>query len=148
MNLGAQLFASGFMVALMTVIHAFGIVIATRTLKLEDETLKAHKLDLGALGLLIGIALCLFALHLAEITLFAWFYILVGALTDWESALFFSASAYATLGQPEVGFPPAWRLLGAIEGLVGFLLIGWSIAVFITDMNKLLRTQSGPSDRS
>ena len=30
-------------------------------------------------------------------------------------------------------------LVGAIEGLVGFLLIGWSTAVFVTDMNKLLR---------
>ena len=63
----------------------------------------------------------------------------VGAIRDFEEALFYSASAYATVGQSDVEFPQAWRLVGAIEGLIGFLLIGWSTAVFITDMNKVLR---------
>ncbi len=56
--------------------------------------------------------------------------------------MFFSASAYATLGQPEIGFPERWRLVGAMEGLVGFLMIGWSTGVFVNDMNKLLRDSS------
>ena len=43
------------------------------------------------------------------------------------------------MGQSDLHFPEAWRLVGAIEGLIGFLLIGWSTAVFITDMNKVLR---------
>jgi hypothetical protein len=29
----------------------------------------------------------------------------------------------------------------AIEGLVGFVLIGWTTAVFIADMNKVLRDE-------
>ena len=41
--------------------------------------------------------------------------------------------------QPGFAFPPQWRLVGAVEALAGFLLIGWSTAVFVTDMNKLLR---------
>jgi hypothetical protein len=28
-----------------------------------------------------------------------------------------------------------------LEGLAGFLLIGWSAAVFVTDMEKVLRGQ-------
>jgi hypothetical protein len=28
------------------------------------------------------------------------------------------------------------------EGLAGFLLIGWSAAVFVTDMEKVLRRQT------
>ena len=39
----------------------------------------------------------------------------------------------------ELGFPVEWRLVGALEGLIGFLLIGWSTAFFVTDMNRLLR---------
>ena len=68
----------------------------------------------------------------------------VGAIVRFEEALFFSASAYSTLGQPDVAFPEQWRLVGAIEGLIGFLMIGWSAGVFINDMTMLLRT----SDRT
>ena len=81
----------------------------------------------------------LFMLHAAEIALFAYFYLAAGAIDTLEQALYFSASSYSTLGHPDIPFPDQWRLVGAIEGLAGFLLIGWSTAVFVTDMNKLLR---------
>ena len=74
-----------------------------------------------------------------EIGLFGVFYLAVGAIGSLEEALYFSASSYATLGHPDIAFPAHWRLVGAVEGLAGFLLIGWSTAVFVTDMNKLLR---------
>ncbi|HMG48085.1 MAG TPA: ion channel [Allosphingosinicella sp.] len=101
--------------------------------------LRAHRLDFGAFALLISMALSLFALHTLEIGLFALFYLGIGAIHDFEQALYFSTSAYATLGHPDIAFPAQWRLVGAVEGLAGFLLIGWSTAVFVTDMNKLLR---------
>ena len=84
-------------------------------------------------------ALGLFALHTLEIGLFASFYLGVGAIGDLEQALYYSTPAYATLGHPDIPFPDQWRLVGAVEGLSGFLLLGWSTAVFVTDMNKLLR---------
>ena len=139
MNLGIQLAASAALVVAMTLVHGIGIVGLSRLLGLDDKALKAHRLDLGALGLLVLMGLSLFALHTLEIALFALFYISVGALGSVEEALYFSESAYSTLGHPDVHFPNEWRLVGAFEGLVGFLLIGWSTAVFVTDMNKLLR---------
>jgi len=139
MSLGVELLWSAGLVVLMTLVHGFGIVAVTKLLGLDDRKLKAHRLDLGAFGLLTSMTLSLFALHAIEIGLFALFYLHVGALGDLESALFYSASAYTTLGQPDLDFPDRWRLVGAFEGLVGFLLIGWSTAVFVTDMNKLLR---------
>jgi hypothetical protein len=139
MQLGTQILAAYALVILMTLVHAIGVVLATKLLKLEDESLRAHRLDIGAFGLLTSIALCLFALHTLEIGLFASFYLAVGAINDLEQALYFSTSAYATLGHSDIPFPAQWRLVGAVEGLAGFLLIGWSTAVFVTDMNKLLR---------
>ena len=138
-HLWLQLAASAGLVCLMALVHAVGVVGVTKLFGLDGHTLRAHRVDLSALALLVGVALSLFALHILEIGLFAAFYIAVGAIEQVEPALFFSASAYATLGQPEVAFPHNWRLVGAIEGLVGFLLIGWSTGVFIADMNKLLR---------
>lgn len=139
MHLGTQLFTSVMLVILMTLVHGLGVVGTTKLLRLEDASLKAHRLDYRAFGLLTSMALALFALHALEITLFAAFYLMVGAVTTVEQGLYFSASAYATLGHPDINFPDRWRLVGAIEGLVGFLLLGWSTAVFVTDMNKLLR---------
>jgi len=138
-QLGTEIAIAYALVILMTLIHAFGIVLLTKLLKLEDGTLRAHRLDFGAFALLISMALSLFAIHTAEIGLFALFYLAVGAIGDLEQALYFSTSAYATLGHPDMAFPAEWRLVGAVEGLAGFLLIGWSTAVFVTDMNKLLR---------
>jgi hypothetical protein len=139
MGLGTQILAGIAIVVVMTLVHGLGVVGVTKLLRLEDEALKAHRLDARAFGLLTSMVLTLFALHALEIALFAGFYMLVGALHSVEQALYFSASAYATLGHPDLDFPDRWRLIGALEGLVGFLLLGWSTAVFVTDMNKLLR---------
>jgi hypothetical protein len=139
MQLIIQIAAAYLLTIVMTVVHAVGVVLLTKLLKLEDGALKAHRLDFGAFVLLISMALSLFALHTVEIGLFALFYLATGAIENLEQALYFSTSAYATLGHPDIAFPDTWRLVGAVEGLVGFLLIGWSTAVFVTDMNKLLR---------
>lgn len=139
MHLGTQFLAGTFLVVLMIIVHGLGVVGVTKLLRLEDEALKAHRLNGRAFGLLTSMALAMFTIHALEIWIYAGFYLAVGAIGELETALYFSASAYATLGHPDVGFPIRWRLVGAFEGLVGFLLIGWSIAVFVTDMNKLLR---------
>jgi hypothetical protein len=139
MNLFGQLAASVGCVVVMTTVHGLGVLGVTKLLSLEDRKRQTHKVSVASFALLTSIGLCLFALHLFEIGLFAAFYLSVGAIRDFEEALFYSASAYATVGQSDVEFPQAWRLVGAIEGLIGFLLIGWSTAVFITDMNKVLR---------
>ena len=139
MNLGPQLAASAGLVCIVALIHAVGVVGLTKALGLKECSLRAHRVDLSALGLSVVMALGLFALHLVEITLFAAFYLAIGAFDALEPALFFSASAYTTLGTVESTLPAGWRLVGAIEGLVGFLMIGWSTGVFFADMNKLLR---------
>lgn len=138
-SVGTQLLCGLVLLVLMVLIHGAGIVGATKLLRLEDRSLRAHHVDATSFALLTSIALCLFTLHLLEIALFAMFYLVVGALESIEQALYFSVSAYTTLGHPDPDFPDEWRLVGGLEGLIGFLLIGWSTAVFITDMNKVLR---------
>ena len=140
-QLWTQLFASAGLVCVMALVHAVGVVAITNGLGFKDRTLRLHRVNLSALGLSVSMALGLFALHMIEIGLFAAFYVLIGAMSHFEPALYFSASAYTTLGTIETSLPDDWRLVGAIEGLIGFLLIGWSTGVFFADMNKLLREQ-------
>ena len=139
MHLLTQLASSALLILLTTLIHGAGVAGIAHWLGLDRERPKARRFHPRTVALLSAVALLLFALHSAEIALFGLFYVAVGALPGLEEALYVSASAYSTIGAPEFTLPQQWRLLVAIEGVIGFLMLGWSAAFFVTDMNKLLR---------
>ncbi|HYN45653.1 MAG TPA: two pore domain potassium channel family protein [Allosphingosinicella sp.] len=134
-----QLVSAAGLVLVMTLVHGAGVVGIAHWLGLDRARSESGRLHPRTMALLSAMTLLLFCLHMIEIGLFGLFYLWVGAVADLEEALYYSASAYSTLAQPDSTFPVAWRIVGALEGLVGFLLIGWSTAFFVTDMNKLLR---------
>ena len=134
--LGAQLLISGGLVLVLTMVHAVGLLWVGKVLHLEPDVLRRRSVDFRAILTMASLGTLLFALHIVEIGLFAGFYIALGAFGQLEDALFFSASAYTTLGLT-ASFPEAWRLLGAVEALVGFVLIGWSTAFIISTLDKL-----------
>lgn len=82
----------------------------------------------------------LFALHSVEIWIWAGVFQGLGAFSDFEHALYFSTSTYVTIGYGDIVLPQGMRILGAIEGASGIILIGWSTAFFfsIVDRMKLL----------
>ena len=133
-----QLLVAIGLIVVVTLIHGTGVVITTKVFKHESRHLQGRKLVIREFRLMVPMALCLFGLHVAEIYLFAAFYFLFGAPGDFADAVYASAAAYTTLGIAEGALGP-WKLVGAFEGLSGFLLIGWSAAVFVTDMEKILR---------
>ena len=139
MHLWNQLLWAGLLTILCLLVHGYGIVVMTRVFRLEEQRLRDKPLGFGAFLLLTGVALGVFLLHAVEIAIFAGFYLAADILPRAEMALFFSTSAYSTLGTVALELPVSWRLLGAIEGVAGFLLLGWSTAFLVTDMNLLLR---------
>ncbi len=82
----------------MIVIHSIGLIEMSRRLHLKQEELENRHFDYSAVMLMAGLGSLLVMLHLVEIVIFALFYLSVGALTSLEAALYYSASAYATLG--------------------------------------------------
>lgn len=139
-NILTQLAISAALVLLMTLIHGIGLIAIARFLDLKKNRLEKRSLDYGSLLLMGAVGMSVFALHTLEIWVFAGFYLLVGAISSFEEALYYSASAYATLGRPADYFPVDWRLIGALEALVGFVLIGWSTAFVVNTMNRLRRS--------
>jgi hypothetical protein len=137
--LGIQLGAAALLVVACVLIHGLGLMGISRALGLRDERLEETSFGLSALWIMTAVALALFGLHAIEIALFAGFYLLIDAFEKVEEALFFSASVYATLGYTDEFFPPNWRLVGAIQGVVGFLMLGWSTAFLVQKMTKLRR---------
>ncbi|MBA3512091.1 hypothetical protein [Sphingomonas sp.] len=138
MDLSLNLLASIVLIVVVTIVHGSGVTLAGKLLKYEEGEFSRRSLLFVEFHFLVPMALFLFGLHLVEIAIFASFYMIVGAIGTVEDALYTSAAAYATLGLSEHGLA-GWRLVGAFEGLAGFLMIGWSVAVFIAEMDKVVR---------
>jgi hypothetical protein len=135
-ELAIQLGVSALMMLVMTLVHGIGLFSISRVLKLKDDHLEEQEFNFESILRMCGIAMLLFALHTLEIWIFAVVYLVV-AMQSLEEALYYSASAYATLGRTADYFPQDWRLLGAMEALIGFLMIGWSTAFIVSKVNKM-----------
>ncbi len=65
-------------------------------------------------------------------------------LPSWESAFYFSASSYATVGYGDVVLPSKWRLLGPLESMVGMLMAGVSIGLLFAAVTHLVDGEKQP----
>ena len=136
--LGVQLAVAAGFVLLMVIIHGLGLLAIGRVLRLKPERLEKREMDFGGLLLIGATGVLLFVLHILEILVFAVFYLQVSRTTlDFGEALYYSASAYATLGTTTAHIPEEWELIGALEALIGFVLIGWSTAFVARTMSRL-----------
>jgi len=59
------------------------------------------------------------------------------AIPTFEEALYFSTVTYATIGFGDLILPRTWRILGAIEGVNGVILPGWSTAFFVSVVSQI-----------
>lgn len=81
---------------------------------------------------LVLMVLWLMLAHTIEIVMWAWTFMRYSLFETWETAFYFSAASYTTLGFGDVLLPEAWRLLGGAIAANGFLLFGLS-AAFLFD---------------
>jgi hypothetical protein len=121
---------------LSVLIHALGLLALlywqTRQWPKIEADFRPRR-NLPVFLLLFGVIL---ALHLAEISLWAGFYVWRGWLPDMESSLYFSAASYSTAGYGDIVLPRAGRLVGVMESVTGALLLGWSAAFFFTVVHR------------
>jgi hypothetical protein len=137
-----DLAVSTAMVLITVALHGIALSWLGRLLKVEYiEEARHHvgPLSLRALAFTQAVVLALFALHGLEIWLYAFVYGWIGAIGDFSSALYFSTISYAAIGYTDVAIDPRWRLVGAIEGINGLLLLGWSTAFFVGFLTRLGR---------
>lgn len=76
--------------------------------------------------------------HLVHIWLWAFAYLAIGEFGNLPTALYYSAVTYTTLGYGDVVMSERWRLLGPMESLTGFILIGISTATMLAVMGRLI----------
>jgi Ion channel len=129
-----QLALATVMVLLTVMMHGLGLALLGRAMSSEARQERQHHvpaLSIRSLGFTLTLVLVLAGLHGVEIWSYAFLYEALGAVVDLETAVYFSTISYAGIGFDDRYLDPAWRLVSAIEGINGLLLLGWSTAFFV-----------------
>jgi len=135
------------------------IVLVTLTLSLQCAGLAAviswakpnfapGALRIGAIRsamLVMRLMTAFICLHVLEILLWTAFYRWL-CFPVWESAFYFSAASYATVGYGDVVLPRMWRTLGPVESISGVLMCGLSASFLFAIMSRLVEREARASD--
>ena len=128
------------MIALCVVIHGIGLFTIQRAISGERMTERFERLQplsITGAGFTLMAVFALIALHFLEIWLFAFLYDYLGALHSFAEALYFSTISYATIGYSDASIHEQWRMVAALEGVLGIILLGWSTAFFVRVLGRL-----------
>ena len=131
------------MVSLTVAVHASGLYALSRLLRLEERDeakVHIHPMSRRGFAATIIVILGLFILHGVEIWLYAFVYLVIGSVHGLREAVYFSTITYGAIGYSDAAMAERWRLVSAIEGINGIILIGWSTAFFVTLMSRMRRT--------
>jgi voltage-gated potassium channel Kch len=132
-----QLGVASLMVAMSVIMHLVGLGALVALMRRHHRRFGQNPKRLPQLIAILGAAFGLFALHTLEIWTYAILYVWIGALPDFDDALYFSTTTYTTLGYGDIVLPRTWRLVGAIESANGIILLGWSTAFFVSVINRI-----------
>jgi Ion channel len=114
--------------------HASGIAVLVRAL------IRPHPATPSAwliTRMLLRMIWWLVLLHLAEISIWALFYLWRGCLPNAEAAFYFSGVTYTTLGYGDLVLAQPWSMLGPVEGLMGVLMCGLSTGYFFVVVSRI-----------
>ena len=139
--MGLELAIATIMVLLTVGIHGVGLLGVARVLGALDKRRGQYRINPVSWegATLAGVvAMALLTLHGLEIWLYAFVFMMLDAIGSLRDAVYFSTISYATIGYTDAPILEEWRLLGAIEGVNGTLLMGWSVAFFVTVMTRIL----------
>ena len=135
-----HLLVATVLVIITVVIHGAGMAVLGRVLRVEALEERSHQvpaLSPRTLFFTLLMVIALFTLHGVEIWIYALFYKVIGAVDTLETAVYFSTISYAGIGYDDRYIVESWRLVAAIEGINGLLLLGWATAFFVTMVSRL-----------
>jgi hypothetical protein len=133
----ANLGLATVMVAVTVLISFFGFIGLTWLMSGSHDRIRPHQSKGRAALLILLVVFGLFGLHTVQIWLYAALFILLGEIATLEEALYFSTVSFSSLGYGDVLLGSKWRLVGAIEGVNGLLLIAWSTSFLLTVTSRL-----------
>ena len=126
-----NLFTGSGLVALSVLIHTAGLIIIASVTPPLARKLGLYNHGVGRTLVMTGTVLGLLGLLTIEIWSWAFAYQLLRVTRNFDDALFLSTAMFSTAGYGEIHPAAQWRLLTALEGISGFLMIGWSTAYLV-----------------
>jgi hypothetical protein len=135
-SLATQLIIATAMGALTVVLHLLGLSALIAATSRHSNSLQTERALGRQILVLLGVSFGLFILHGVEIWSYATLYYWVGATRSFADALYFSTATYATIGDRDL-ISKSWRVLGAMEGANGIILLGWSTAFFVSIVARI-----------
>src|SRR6478672_3260503 len=127
----ANLVLGTAVISTTVLIHTAGLIFLTRTIGAIIRRWRLHRHHLGRTAAMVATVLGLFLVHTIEIWLWAVIYVAISAIAGIAEALYFSTATFSTIGYGDIVLSTEWRLLSALEGVSGLLLIGWSTAYLV-----------------
>jgi hypothetical protein len=130
-----QLTLATAMVIAVVFIHLIGLAVLMRGLKSHSKLMRKRRIM--PLTLLVTATAGIIGIHTIEIWTYAILYVGIGAFAGFEESLYYSTVTYTAIGYGDVLMPRDWRLLGAIEGAAGIIMLGWSTAFLVSVLAQL-----------
>lgn len=135
--------AGSLLVAVTVLIHTGGLILISAVTPPLARWLGFHNHVVGRTLVMTGTVLGLLGVLTLEVWTWALAYSILRVTDRFDDALYLSTAMFSTLGYGGIAISPVWRLLTALEGINGFLLIGWSTAYLVG-----AATRHGPFRRS
>lgn len=126
-----QLTISAGMIASTTFVHGVFVAIAAAIFRSASHQFFNRIRMLRDSVALVLVMLILAIGHAVEIWMWAVAFLQLDLFIELESALYFAAVSYTTLGFGDVLIDPPWRLLSGAAAANGLLLFGMSAALLL-----------------
>ena len=117
-----------------TAAHALATVLAMLGLTHVHHVNRTH---IGRSFAISFLVLVMFLISLLDAVVWAYAYVRVGAIPDFEAALYFSMVTFTTLGYGDLTLEPNWRLLASFEAANGIIMFGWTTALVVAYIQRL-----------
>src|SRR3954464_10030078 len=122
--------------ALTVLIPPAGLIAVAAATPRFSRWLGFHSHRVGRTLIMTGTALGILVILTLEVWSWAVAYSLLSVMRNFGDALYLSTAMFSTIGYGALDFDPAWRLLTALEGIIGFLMIGWSTAFLVRSASQ------------
>jgi hypothetical protein len=139
----ANLALGTLLISITVITHTFGLIVLSHAMGHFVRWARLHRHGLGKTIAMVATVFGLFLVHTIEIWTWAGAYLALGTVPSFADALYFSTVTFCTLGYGDIVLLSDWRLFGSLEGVSGFLLIGWSTAYLVSASTRYGPFRSG-----
>jgi hypothetical protein len=129
--------------SLTVAVHGIGMILALWRFEAIWPRLSSRLTIFRGMWLTLRLVVLILTIHFIEAALWGIGLHMLRIFPDFETAIYFSAASYTTVGYGDVVLPERWRLLGPLVAMLGMLMFGWSTGVLFFIVMKLHEKRRG-----